>query len=313
MTKIIVSIKVPEQIKQAYDADFHQIFSLRVEPKTLPVVTDVSGLNSSLKNQKDTRYRIIRCRISSNTMTVLDSEREVPVMLYDNLQNSPEINFQILNKHQEVEYETQLQYQMSKDNLFPKITLPDQVLEMTPQEILEEPWEYLSQPIQLTTTALDNSFQGLLHVRVAGNPKTCHPLTVFGNRPYALFAMELFIDETLLGLEASSEVVEDKPKLVLGKDIKAFCEKYNHPVPANLDMIYPEGRYVPVDQKMVSGSPVINQNGEMVGMVMFPGWGRLFTQKDLDLINHASPLVEKAIDSESDADSDPELPPTAEL
>lgn len=313
MYKLNISVNVPEELaKLSADkgGDLSQTTSVTFDPKKLPVVTSKSSfsIDPKFSLKENIRYRCFRLKMSTNKMTIGDKKKDVPIMLFDNSPDPTTITFDITSVSDSEKQTFSVNYVLDETITgCPKI-LPSSIYEPTDDvnvskckatldEIHKEPWSYVGSSFRIGTTHADPKFQAVIHGRLVVNPETKEPLIVFYDRIYGLFGMELMIDETVFGLDKDSvpptEEVEPSPCIVKGKDIDAFCEKYpDHPKPVSGVPIYPDGNYIAVDKSILSGGPIFSGGGAIMGMVMFPGWARLFEQKDIDLINHVAKKID---------------------
>lgn len=314
MFRLNIAVTVPETLAKLSDTkggDLSQTCSVTFDPKKLPVVSSKSllSIDPMFFLKDETRYRCLRLKMSSNKMPVGDKTKDVPIMLFDNSPDSTGIVFDITSVADPVNPKQtfSVDYVLDETNGYPKIppnskyeSTDDKnvsICKATVDEIHKEPWIYVGSSFRISTTHSDSKFQAVIHTRLVANPETKEPLIVFYDRMYGLFGLELMIDETVFGLTKDScldtEELEPSPCIIKGKDIDKFCEKHpDHPKPPSSVPIYPDGNYVPVDKSILSGGPLISNTGAMMGMVMFPGWARLFEQKDIDLINEVTKKID---------------------
>ena len=327
-----------EMLKAAKDAfpdnpsaSLHQTFSLKLEGESLPVVEKPSTVYPHLKDIDGTRFRLVRCRVSNNEMELLGKTTEVPVVLYDNVPEETFIDCTHVKKPgvpkeelKEDDTETfSLQYELTAEKKFPPVRHPRMkteegaggtafLMKVTPEEMLAEKWELMGPLLEVQPTPSDPRFQAVFHIQVAGNPETKNTMLIYPNRPYALVGLELFIDETVMGLTKDSPGEEDRPRVVKGEAITEFCVRFGHLAPPETVSIYPDRTYVPVNPEMPSGSPLMNREGQMVGMVMCPGWARLFTKEDLEFISKAESVADQMKNAEETVASDSPPSPDSE-
>lgn len=238
-----------------------------------------------IKRTSHDKWYQINVRVSPLIMHLNGQSKKVPFLFYDNTTDKTYISFTIRNNNNNNILKHKFEYSL-KEKDYPKI-IPNKEdwiyidentskLNVDVSEVIDEKWEYFGRPLK-PQIIYSNNYAIKLNIRLAVNVEKKRPLLAFVDRVYALESFSLFIKDDLLEKRNND--------IVLGKDINEYCEKNNHPKPPEHSVIIDNGCYVPVDKDMLCGTPLLNDKGNMVGMVMLPGWARFFSKEEKDKIS----------------------------